>query len=96
MLKASCVSIDKEKMVNVEFGHILGLYVTYILHTARNSYGKVSCVLIKRNMVNVEFGHTLGSYVAYILHTARISNVGSILQVCVDKDNDGDCGAWRC
>ena len=44
MSNASCVLI-KRKMVNVELwsGHILGSYVTHVLHTARIS--NVECFL---------------------------------------------------
>ena len=49
-------------------GHVLGSYVTHVLHTARISYHGTT----ERLMVS---GHILDSYVTYVLHTARIGKV---------------------
>ena len=44
-------------------GHILGSYVTHVLHTARISNVKASCVVINVKMVhvNVKLGHIVST-----------------------------------
>ena len=98
MLNASCVLI-KRKMVNSELwsGHILGSYVTHVLHTARIS--DVECVLCVDKEKDGKCGAmerpyaTIGSYVTHVLHTARISNVECFL--CDDNEKDDKCGAME-
>ena len=54
--------------------HLLGPYVTHVLHTARISHDERVLYNDTETLTVRLLNHLLGSYVTHVLHTAWISN----------------------
>ena len=59
--------------------HLLGSYVTHVLHTARIRYDERVLYTDTETLIVRLPSHLLGSYVTHVLHTGRISNDERVL-----------------
>ena len=74
MMKEYCIMIKSEILRARLLRHLLGSYVTHVLHTARISnddrvlYNDTETLMVRL------LSHLMGSYVSHDVHTAWISN----------------------
>ena len=79
MMKEYCIMI--ETPMGRLPSHLLGSYVTHVLHTARISNDERVLYNDTETLMVRLLSHLLGSYVTDVLHTAWISNDEGVLYV---------------
>ena len=69
--------------------HLLGSYVTHVLHTARINNDERVLYNDTETLMGRLQSHLLGSYVTHVLHTARINNDERVLYNDKVRDTKG-------